>query len=242
MSHLESVEILEGTAHAGLVLTCEHASNALPEPWVWPEHDRWIVDTHWAFDLGIAGVTRDLARSLDLPAVLARYSRLLCDVNRPVDADTTFRALADGRPVWLNQALTDAERATRIAALHVPFHDAVDRVVARTPRAAVLSMHSFTPIYEGGPPRPMEIGVLFDHEEALSIRIAEGMERQGWHVALNEPYSGRLGLIYSASRHAERHGRPALELEIRNDVASDPTRRDALVHGLRHALQHAGLV
>ncbi|MCB9688532.1 MAG: N-formylglutamate amidohydrolase [Alphaproteobacteria bacterium] len=239
--HLESVEVLEGPVHAGIVLTCEHASNALPEPWVWPEHDRWLVDTHWAYDLGIAEVTRELARELEVPAVLSRYSRLLCDVNRPVDAETTFRPFADGRQVWLNHALTDAERQSRIDALHRPFHAAVDHVVERTPRAIVLSMHSFTPVYEAGPPRPMEIGVLFDREEALAHRVAEALEREGWKTALNEPYSGRLGLIYSAARHAERHGRAALELEVRNDVACDLARRSSLLHGLRHALNHAGL-
>ncbi|MCA9489196.1 MAG: N-formylglutamate amidohydrolase [Myxococcales bacterium] len=240
-AHLESVELLEGPTHAGIVLTCEHASNALPAPWTWPEHDRWLVDTHWAYDLGIADVTRELARELELPAVLSRYSRLLCDVNRPADADTTFRPFADGHPVWLNQALTDAERQARIDALHAPFHSAVDHLVERTPRAAVLSMHSFTPIYEAGPPRWMEIGVLFDRDEALAHRVAEALEREGWRVALNEPYSGRLGLIYSAARHAERHGRAALELEVRNDVATDLGRRSTLLHGLRHALGHAGL-
>ena len=56
-------ELIEGDDHARVLLTCEHASNALPEPWTWPADDRWIVDTHWAFDLGIADVTRHVARA-----------------------------------------------------------------------------------------------------------------------------------------------------------------------------------
>lgn len=235
----EVVEVVGGAPHARVVLTCEHASNRLPPPWAWPPGDAWIVDTHWAWDPGIAEVTRALAAALDAPAVLARFSRLLCDVNRPLDAETLFRGLADGHPVQLNQALTDAERRARIDALHTPYHAAVDQLLGRHPRAAVLSMHSFTPVYEGGPPRLMELGVLFDREEEVSHRIAESLARDGWKVALNEPYSGKDGLIYSAVRHATRHGRRALELEVRNDVASDPDRRPELVRSIRHALEQA---
>lgn len=244
------VEVIEGDAHARVVLTCEHASNALPPPWAWPPEDAWIVDTHWAVDLGIAEVTRALAHALDAPAVLARFSRLLIDANRPLDAPTLFRAIADGHPVGLNRALTDEERRVRIGALHEPYHQAADELLGRYshalvggphPGAIVLSMHSFTPIYENGPPRSMELGVLFDREEELAHAIADGLHRQGWAVALNEPYSGRDGLIYSADRHAVRHGRRAMEIEVRQDVATDAGRRPHLVASLRHALAHAGV-
>lgn len=236
------VEVIEGRSDARVLLTCEHASNALPEPWVWPEADRWIVETHWAWDLGIAPVTRHLAEAIGAPAVLARFSRLLCDVNRPTDAETLFRPIADGHPVRLNAGLTDAERQLRIARFHEPYHATADRMLARYPHAVVLSMHSFTPVYLDGPPRPMELGVLFDREEELSHAIAESLASDGWKVALNEPYSGRDGLIYSADRHATRHRRRALELEIRQDVASDPARHRPLVASIRRALGHAGIL
>jgi predicted N-formylglutamate amidohydrolase len=235
-----AVEVIEGDADARVLLTCEHASNRLPAPWAWPEADRWLVDTHWALDLGVADVTRHLAAAIHAPAALARFSRLLCDPNRPFDSDTLFRTVADGHPVQLNQALTHEERRQRIDATHHPYHAAVDELLGRYRHAMVLSMHSFTPVYEGGPPRPMEIGVLFDRDEALALTLAEGLAREGWQVALNEPYSGRAGLIYAAERHAVHHGRAALELEIRQDVATDPTRHTDLVASIRRALAHAG--
>ncbi|MEZ4236578.1 MAG: N-formylglutamate amidohydrolase [Myxococcota bacterium] len=236
----DAVEILEGEPDATVLLTSEHASNRLPPPWAWPDADRHLVDTHWAVDLGIAAVTRHLAAALGAPAALARFSRLLCDANRPFDADTLFRTHADGHPVRLNQALTDEERHRRIEATHAPYHAAIDAMLGRYPHAMVLSMHSFTPVYEGGPPRPMEIGVLFDRDEALAHLVHEALAREGWPVALNEPYSGRAGLIYAAERHAVSHGRPALELEIRQDLAQDEARHPALVAALRRALAHAG--
>ena len=54
-------EIVEGDHRAPLLLTCEHASNELPAPYTWLPADRWLVETHWAYDLGIAEVTRALA-------------------------------------------------------------------------------------------------------------------------------------------------------------------------------------
>ncbi|MEQ1504118.1 MAG: N-formylglutamate amidohydrolase [Myxococcota bacterium] len=235
------VEVIEGRDDARVLLTCEHASNALPAPWAWPDEDRWLIETHWAIDLGIAAVTRHLAQAIDAPAVLAKFSRLLCDANRPLDAETLFRTIADGHPVRLNQALTDAERIARIRRLHEPYHATADALLARYPHAVVLSMHSFTPVYQDGPPRPMEIGVLFDQEEQISVAIAESMAADGWRVALNEPYSGKDGLIYAADRHATRHHRRALELEVRQDVALDGSRHAALVHSIRRALIHAGV-
>jgi predicted N-formylglutamate amidohydrolase len=235
----DAVEEIEGDDHARVLLTCEHASNRLPEPWAWPPEDLRLVDTHWAIDLGVADVTRKLAKAIGAPAVLARFTRLLCDANREVGDPSMFRAVADGHPVALNADLTDVEKERRIARFHAPYHAAADRMLARYPNAVVLSMHSFTPIYEAGPPRPMEIGVLFDEEEAVSVAIAEALQRQGWVVALNEPYSGKDGLIYSATRHAHRHGRKALELEIRQDLAQDVARHERLVTSLVHALAHA---
>jgi predicted N-formylglutamate amidohydrolase len=235
----DAVETIEGDDHAGVLLTCEHASSRLPEPWAWPAEDLRLVDTHWAIDLGVADVTRKLARAIGAPAVLARFTRLLVDANRAVGDPSMFRTVADGHPVVLNADLTEAEKALRIERFHAPYHAAADLMLARYPNAVVLSMHSFTPIYEAGPPRPMEIGVLFDEEEEVSAAIAEALERQGWAVALNEPYSGKDGLIYSATRHAHRHGRRALELEIRQDLAQDESRHERLVTSLAHALGHA---
>jgi predicted N-formylglutamate amidohydrolase len=237
----EAAEVIDGHEHSKLLLTCEHASGALPAPWTWPEADLWLVDTHWAIDLGIADLTRALASAIHAPAVLARFSRLLIDANRDVHAETSIRKEAEGHLVHLNQEVTDEERAQRISRFHEPYHAAIDAALSRYHSAVVLSMHSFTPVYEKGPPRTMEIGVLFDEEEELSMVIAEGLAKDGWAVALNEPYSGKAGLIYAAGRHAKHHGRRALELEIRQDLAVDEARRPALVASLRSALARVGL-
>jgi predicted N-formylglutamate amidohydrolase len=234
------VEVIAGGGSPPVVLTCEHASEAVPPGFDWPEADAWLRGTHWAFDLGIADLTRALAQRLGSPAVLAGFSRLLIDPNRPLDAATLFRDQAEGRPVTLNQALAPQERERRIRALYEPYHRTVAEVVAAHPGAPLLSLHSFTPVYEGGPPRPMQLGVLVDEEEALGQAWAVALRREGFVVAVNEPYSGRAGLMYSVDHHARRFSRPCLELEVRQDLAVDDAERPRLVEALARALASIG--
>ena len=65
------------------VLTCDHASNKVPRALgdlgLSDEH----FDRHIAFDIGAEGVTRRLSNAMDAPAVVAGYSRLVVDLNRP---------------------------------------------------------------------------------------------------------------------------------------------------------------
>src|SRR5689334_19605318 len=123
---IDPVEIVEGAREAAAFLTCEHATQRMPPGWAWPDRDRRLVDTHWAFDPGARELTHELAKALDTTAVLSRYTRLLIDPNRPETSDTLFRAVAEGEPIELNTIhLDDAERARRIEELHRPYHAAI---------------------------------------------------------------------------------------------------------------------
>lgn len=233
---MDAVELIEVGGIGPVVLSCEHASQRLPPGWTWPEADQWLIGTHWAWDIGAAEITRALAARLGAPAVLAGFSRLLVDPNRELTSPTLFRDVAEGRPVHLNRELSEEERQRRIDHLYEPYHDAFAQLVDRH-RAPVLGVHTFTPVYEGGPPREMEIGVLFDRDEEPAKRLARALAARGFKVALNEPYSGRDGLIYACETHAARCGQVALELEVRQDLAGDPIRRAALIPAVEEALR-----
>lgn len=224
----EAAEVVVGKRDAPAFLTCEHASERLPSAWQWPHPDQRLVGTHWAYDLGAREVTLELARELGASAVLSRFSRLLADPNRDEAHADLFRAMADGQPVLLNTGIEPDDRERRLAEYHRPFHVEVDTALAAVDAPILFSIHTFTPLYQGEP-RSVELGVLFDHQEReahiLGALLSEEFER----VAYNEPWSGRAGLIYSAERHSERHGRLALELEVRQDRAVDPAYRARLI-------------
>jgi predicted N-formylglutamate amidohydrolase len=231
MDWSEAVEQIEGDLNARLVFTCEHASNALPEPWCWPEADQWLVATHWASDIGAAAFTRRVASLMNAPAVLSRFSRLLIDPNRPLDSDTLFRQNADGHQVHLNESLLEADREERIDRLYRPYHTAVSAMVERSRGDTVFGIHTFTDEYEGDK-RTLEIGVLFDDDEAPAYRLIRHLEGAGFHVLANEPWSGKGGLAYSPVRHAKEFGRSALEIEARQDLIV----QDAFARRLAEAL------
>jgi predicted N-formylglutamate amidohydrolase len=217
MDWSEVAEEIEGDSDCRVVFTCEHASNALHEPWRWPDADRWLVDTHWASDIGAAAFTRRVASLMNAPAVLSKFSRLLIDPNRPLDSDTLFRQNADGHQVHLNEGLLDAERQQRIDRFYHPYHAAVSAMIERSAGDTVFSIHTFTDNYEGDA-RTLEIGVLFDDDEEPAYRLIRHLEGHGFHVLANEPWSGKGGLAYSPVRHAKEFGWTALEIEARQDL------------------------
>lgn len=228
----EATEVVIGGS-APVLITCEHASNRMPEPWQWPGEDLWLVEQHWAWDPGAAEASRRLAMALGGVAVLSRFSRLLVDPNRPLDAPTLFRDVADGRRVHLNPP-DGADRARRIAGYYEPYHAMLAHWVQRLRPRLVLGMHSYTPLYEGSV-RKVELGVLYCEGEDRHLcegraqRWRDAYEADGWDARLNEPWSGLEGLMYSPDRHAREAGCPALELEIRQDLLARDDRMDLLV-------------
>jgi len=212
-----AVEIVRSGVSRIAFVTCEHASEEFPEPWSLSAQDSWLKGTHWTHDVGARELALDFCRVFETGAVLSGFSRLVADPNRPPDAADLFRDRAEGRVIELNRRIDQAERDRRLA-LWTAYHRALDREVAESPAAILLAVHTFTPSYEGAA-RDMEIGVLFDGEAALAEVVRQALDASGFRVAMNEPYSGKDGLMYSVDRHARRHGRRALELEMRQDLA-----------------------
>jgi predicted N-formylglutamate amidohydrolase len=217
----DAFESVEGRDTAPVFLTCEHASERLPDRWRWPDEDKRLAGTHWAFDLGARELTLELAAAMDSPAVLARFSRLLVDPNREEEHVDLFRAQADGVAVGLNRDLDAGDVRRRVEGYYRPYHAAVDAGLVGSAAPVLLSIHSFTPVYEGHE-RDVRIGVLFNDDESLARALGAHLEGYFVGVDYNEPWSGRDGLIYAPESHARAHGRKAVELEIRQDLAVDP--------------------
>ena len=203
------------TPGASLLLTCEHASPAVP-----PEYDNLglaaaTLRDHIGWDIGAATVTEELSRQLRAPAVLSAASRLLVDCNRDeTDADLIPQE-SHGVPIPGNARIDPAERGERLRRFYEPYHAAVDAAVRAHPGALLLSIHSFTPELNGQR-RPFDVGVLFDAYEDLATTLAVGVADAGFAVRMNEPYSGLDGLIFSARVHGRRHDVRYLELEVNN--------------------------
>lgn len=235
-SEHEAYETLEGSASAAALITCEHASDRFFAPWTLGHDQRRLEGTHWTYDPGAEAIARGLAHALDAPAVLARFSRLIIDPNRELAAPTLFRDVADGLPIALNRDVNDIDRAIRVSRFYEPYHAAVDAALGACAAPLVFPVHTFTDEYEGSR-RSMELGVLFDAETELAEALHAALVASRFTAELNEPWSGKDGLIYSGERHALAHKRRVLELEVRQDCAVDPAFRERLVPVVAEALR-----
>ncbi len=213
----DSHEIYGSTEPGPLILTCEHASKRIPAPLRTTATDRKWLDTHWGWDIGARTVCREMIRQTGGVGVFARFSRLLADANRAPSHQHLVRCAVEGEVLSFNRDLTIEEVDRRLDRYHAPFHAAIDRTVGARMRqpgdVMLLAVHSFTPQL-GDDVRTMDVGVLFDPFEPVARRFRDEIAAEGFKVALNEPYSGRNGLMYAAMRHGQAHGALYLELEI----------------------------
>ncbi len=218
-------EVVSGDLSHGLLLICDHARNTLPPRYGDLGLPASEFTRHIAFDIGVEGVTRQVAASLGVPAIMTRYSRLLIDPNRGLDDPTLIMKLSDGAIVPGNAEITEAERQFRIDSYYQPYHNAVIDLIEQFHSAgivpALLSIHSFTAHWKGVP-RPWHAGILWDHgDNRFANPLIAGLaEDRRLVVGDNVPYSGGLSGD-SMDKHGTRRGLAHALLEIRQDLVAD---------------------
>ena len=214
---------IEGAERPGRwLVTCDHAANTVPEEVV-PGGTLGIAPDdmarHIAYDVGAAGVARHLGELLDSPTIRSNFSRLVIDPNRDVDDPTLVMKIYDGTIIPANRHADAAEVERRLDLCYRPYHDAYAALAAR-PGIAVCAVHSFTPQFKGRSWRPWQVAVLWAGDERIARPLIRRLRQQDLTVGDNEPYSGHLSGD-SIDRHALRHGRLNVLVEVRNDLIRD---------------------
>src|SRR5262249_15444068 len=123
-------EVHNPDAPARLLFFCDHASNAVPKELGTlglPQED---LARHIVYDIGAAALTRRLSDRLFAPAVIARWSRLVVDLNRGPDDPTLVMRLSDGRIVPGNRDLGASGIAERVARYYLPYHATISARIA----------------------------------------------------------------------------------------------------------------
>lgn len=230
------VEHIAGNMAGGILLLCDHASNAIPDELHGLGLPAAELERHIAFDIGAAAMTRALASALEAPALLTHFSRLLIDPNRGLDDPTLIMRISDGAIIPGNARLSESERQARIERYYRPYDDAiclaVDRAIESGHPPAIICLHSFTPVWKGRS-RPWHVGVLWDRDRRLSSPlIAMLAEEADLVVGDNEPYAGGLPGD-TVDRHAFARGLPDALIELRQDLID--TQDKAVAWGLRLA-------
>lgn len=215
------VEIIEGSLESGVLILCDHASNAVPPDLGDLGLPASEFERHIAYDIGAAAVTRSLARRLGAPAVLTRFSRLIIDPNRGRDDPTLVMRLSDGAVVPGNARVDEAEVQRRIARFYDPYDDAIADAIHKAMAAGhppvIVTVHSFTPVWRGWP-RPWHVGILWDADDRFAKPLLDGLVAEGeLVVGDNEPYDGALSGD-TVDRHATVRGLANALIEIRQDL------------------------
>ena len=224
-----------------ILLICEHASNRLPPRYGTLGLTSSELESHIAWDPGALGVARGLSRLLDAPLIHATVSRLVLDLNREPSAPDSIWTLSERTTVPGNLDLDATERATRVREVYEAFHGAVDAFANARQAAgqlgAVVSIHSFTPVYRDVK-RPWQIGLIYDRDERYARSVESGLKQDpALIVGMNEPYSPADRVFHTLERHAERRGLPPLMIEIRNDLIRTQDGQASWAHRLAPLLR-----
>jgi predicted N-formylglutamate amidohydrolase len=188
------------------------------------------LQSHIAWDIGVAGLARHLAARLDACLIMQTYSRLVIDCNRPLGTPDSIATLSERTPIPGNTDLSRTEAARRAREIFCPYHALIRAALdarRRQERPTLLvALHSFTPVFLGVQ-RPWHLGVLYNRDVRLAQVLLDVLRHeQGLRVGDNEPYAMSEDTDYTVVVHGERRGIPHVELEIRQDlIAEEPSQR-----------------
>jgi predicted N-formylglutamate amidohydrolase len=175
-----------------LILSCEHASNSVPEQLQATfEHRTQLLRSHRAYDQGALDAAERIAKVTGAPLICGKCTRLAVDLNR-----------SDKNPKRFSQysrKLDAANRKLLEKQWHQPHRDSIlngiTRIIQSNTSALHLSIHSFTPILDGVR-RDTDIGLLYDpsrkRERAFASDLKSEVSRiiPNLKVRFNYPYRG----------------------------------------------------
>ena len=214
------VEVCEGDGP--FVFACEHASNRLPRALGNLGLSPSDLERHIAWDPGAADVADGLAARLGGDLLKQRFSRLAIDCNRSPELPDAIATLSEDTTIPGNLGLSAEGRADRVAAFWAPFHAALEKLLDRRRRerrpTALVTIHSFTPVYRGIA-RPWHVGIISTDERSLPDAVLAVLRRdRTLTVGDNQPYSAKDNVDYTIRRHGRDRGLPHVMIEIRNDL------------------------
>ncbi len=212
-------------------IICDHAGRLIPRSLAALGLPAGELERHIAWDVGAAGVARRLGAALGAHTVCQRYSRLVIDCNRPLDALDSIAPRSEKTVIPGNQNVAPAEAEERARAIFRPYHDeiraALDRRQEEGRLTVLIAMHSFTPVFLEVP-RPWHVGVLYNRDSRVATPLLQALRGEGdLVVGDNQPYAVGDLTDYSVVNHGERRGIPHVEIEIRQDLIAHEDGQEA---------------
>jgi len=221
-----------------VLITAEHASNAVPGEWArcFSGHSE-VLQTHRAWDPGSNQLADQLSDELSAPLLKGQATRLLVDLNRSIGHPRLFSEFSRNLP--------KSERNHLVQRFHAPHWQAFRDNVDQSGRWLHIACHSFTPVLDGMI-RNTDIGLLYDPSRtpernwcnALAAELRKQFPLLSIHA--NQPYRGTSnGLGQQHRRHFPPDKLMTMELEINTRLVNSPEWSDIrqrLVLGIANQL------
>jgi predicted N-formylglutamate amidohydrolase len=207
------------------LLTSDHFGRAIPHQLGDLGLSESELRRHIAWDIGIAGVARTLSEFLNAHLIAQRYSRLVIDCNRPLNAPSSIPRISEATIIPGNEGLTREAVQARRREVFDPYHRRISEVIDHRLREGIptvlISLHSFTPVY-AGIRRPWHVGTLYQKDTRLPPLLLKGLRAASdLIVGDNEPYAVSEETDYTIPVHGEARGLMNTGIEIRQDLISD---------------------
>jgi len=213
----------------GVVVSCEHASNAIPRELNRLGLPRPALTSHIAWDPHARELAAILASRLGCPLIVGQFSRLVIDLNRSSTNRSLIPKTAFGTRVPGNRALTAADRKRRIRRYYEPYRMRVEGAVTESVQTVGhcvhISVHTFAP-HLHGTIRRADVGLLYDpsreRERQLALSMRHTLAPVGLRVRMNYPYRGISdGFTSWLRRQLPTRQYVGLEIEVNQRILSD---------------------
>lgn len=201
----------------GIIITCEHGGNRVPGRYaqLFAPYEK-DLNSHRGYDPGALELARAISSALAAPLLYSTTTRLLVELNRSSHHRHFFssitRDLAIKEKEWINQNYYQPYRKR--------VHQAILDLHALNKQVLHISVHSFTPAWEGVP-RKADVGLLYDPKRAAEARLCRDWKavfKTEWpamRVRMNYPYRGSSdGFTTSLRRMLPPRDYCGIELEV----------------------------
>ena len=212
-----------------LMITCEHASNALPDFVLRAFRDSDgipddVLASHRGYDIGAYKIFSILVKRLkpDFHSA-SKFSRLVVDMNRSSTSKSFYSEYTSSLPNTVKARMLSLwekyrEKIESFVAGKIP--EKQRKAAKEAPLKVIhLGIHSFTPVLNGIE-RDADVGILYDPSRPAEAQIAENLiksikERAPWlKIRKNYPYLGKSDGLTTTLRQKFGASYAGLEIEI----------------------------
>jgi predicted N-formylglutamate amidohydrolase len=145
--------IVGSGGRSAVLLTADHAGRSIPRSLAKLQLSDEVLETHGAWDLGVAALAERLSARLDAVLILHNYSRLVIDVNHPPWAPDSIVVRSENALIPSNRTLSSDVRRRGPEAQFEPCHRRIAAELDGRSRqgqpGVLVAVHSFTPVHGG---------------------------------------------------------------------------------------------